>query len=112
MNIAFALDFIPRRMKELGYGENYITRYRHILVESGITQVLQVHNQYLYFISPEVINVSIRSKRGIFNLLDYSINEQQHEHSGKVEINNLTGQPVFALFIQVIPQNKSKHENA
>lgn len=108
MNLAFALDFIPRRMKELGFGEQYITRYRHVLVEDKTVLELRSHNQFMYFIAPEVLNLTIRSKRGVFCLTDYTINEQQHEHSGKIEIDNQTGQNQYVLFIQVIPKNKTK----
>ena len=105
MNIAFALDYIPRRMKELGYGDNYLTRYRHVRVEVKQTVQIKAHNQLLFFISPEENNLNIKSRRGVYNLTDYTINEQQHEHSGVVEINNNTGQNIYALFIQVIPKN-------
>jgi hypothetical protein len=112
MNLAFALDFIPRRMNELGFGEDYITRYRHVLVEDNATLTFNAYNQFMYFITPEEMNLSIRSKRGVFNLTDYSINEQQHEHSGKIEVINQTGQNQYVLFIQVIPKNKSKTKKA
>ena len=108
MNIAFALDYIPRRMQELGHGDNYVTRYRHVRVEDKETITIKAQNQFLLFISPEVINLRIKSPRGYFNLTDYTINEQQHEHSGNVEVHNDTGQNVYVLFIQVIPKNKSK----
>lgn len=112
MNLAFALDFIPRRMSELGFGEDYITRYRHVLVEDKTVLTINANNQFMYFISPEEMNLSIRSKRGVFSLSDYSINEQQHEHSGKIEINNQTGQNLYVLFVQVIPKNKPKTKKA
>jgi hypothetical protein len=99
-------------MKELGHGENYLTRYRHVRVEDKTTVQLKANNQLLLFITPEDLNVVIKSPRGQFNLTDYSINEQQHEHSGIVEIANNTGQNIYALFIQVIPQNNSKKKKA
>lgn len=112
MNIAFALDYIPRRMKELGHGENYLTRYRHVRVEDKATVKIKATNQLLLFITPEDLGVVVKSTRGVLNLTDYSINEQQHEHSGLVEITNNTGQNIYALFIQVIPQNKPKNSKA
>lgn len=108
MNIAFALDYLPRRMKELGYGENYLTRYRHMRVEDRTTVSVKAHNQLFLFISPEELNITVKSARGVYNLSDYTINEQQHEHSGTIEISNNTGQNQYLLFIQVIPKNKTK----
>lgn len=108
MNIAFALDYIPRRMQELGHGDNYVTRYRHVRVQDKETVTIKAPNQLMLFISPEEIGVRLTSSRGFFNLTDYAINEQQHEHSGNVEIHNDTGQNMYALFIQVIPRNKTK----
>jgi hypothetical protein len=110
MNIAFALDYIPRRMQELGHADHYVTRYRHVRVEDKTTVTIKAHNQLLLFISPEANNLRIKSSRGFFNLTDYTINEQQHEHSGVVEIHNDTGQNLYALFIQVIPKNKTKSQ--
>lgn len=109
MNIAFALDYIPRRMKELGYGENYLTRYRHVRVEDKSSITINAYNQLLLFISPEGLNINIKSSRGIYNLSDYTINEQQHEHSGAVAISNNTGQDQYMVFVQVIPKNKTKN---
>lgn len=108
MNIAFALDYIPRRMQELGHGDNYVTRYRHIRVEDKEALTLKARNQLLFFISPEVMNLHIKSSRGFFSLTDYTINEQQHEHSGNVSVHNDTGQNMYVLFIQVIPKHKPK----
>ena len=112
MNIAFALDYIPRRMKELGHDDNYVTHYRHVRVEDKASVKIRAHNHLLLFISPEDLNITIQSRRGVFDLTDYSINEQQHEHSGVVEITNNTGQNLYALFIQVIPRNKPKNDKA
>ncbi|CAN5729305.1 hypothetical protein BH11BAC7_BH11BAC7_21330 [soil metagenome] len=107
MNFAFALDSIPRRMKEMGYGENYLTRYRHVRIEKTPVTIIQAHNQLLLFIEP-LDNIKIESEKGIYNMLDAKINEQQHEHSGTVTITSSNSADVYILFIQVIPLNKKK----
>ena len=107
MNLAFALDYIPRRMEEMGFGDNYITRYRHFLVENKTDMIINAHNQYWYFIEPD--GLTIESERGIYNMDDTAINMQQHEHSGKIKISNqVSGRDMWMLFIQVIPQHNFK----
>jgi hypothetical protein len=107
MNFSFALDSIPRRMKEMGYGENYLTRYRHVRIEKTPATVFKAHNQLLLFIEP-LDSIKIESEKGVYNMLDTKVNEQQHEHSGIVTITNSNGGAVYILFIQVIPLNKPK----
>jgi hypothetical protein len=127
MNLAFAMDYIPRRMREMGYGENYLTRYRHLRVGSesggyvgagggvggaavitvGSTITVKAHNQIWLFIEP-ITNIVVESDKGVFNLADNTINEQQHEHSGVIKITNNTTSVVYALFLQVIPLNRKK----
>ncbi len=108
MNIAFALDSIPRRMQELGYGENYLTRYRHVRVIDKSNITIKAHNQLWMFIQPEA-GITVTSERGVFNLANAKINEQQHEHSGLIKVANDTGALAFVVFIQVIPKNKKQH---
>lgn len=104
MYLAFALDHIPRRMCELGFGNNYLTRYRQIFSEDNKTVSIDADNQYWYFIEPD--GLKIESERGAFDINDTTINIQQHEHSGKITITNNTGVNKWVLFIQVIPQHK------
>lgn len=107
MYLAFALDHIPRRMRELGFEDQYLTRYRHLLIEDQQVLELNADNQYWFFIEPN--GLLIESERGVFNINDPTINIQQHEHSGKIIISNKTlGTNVWVLFIQVIPQHKNK----
>lgn len=108
MNIAFALDYIPRRMMELGYGLDYTTRYLHLRIEKGQTLVLRAYNQLMLLIVPES-NIRIISSRGIFDSSDTTINIQQHEHSGKISITNKDRTAnTLVLLIQVMPFNQKK----
>lgn len=102
MNIAFALDFIPRRMKELGYDAEYMTRWRHLRIDPNGVIKFAADNEYYYLISPNP-SLTVKSKTGIYNLNDIGINEMQYEHKGKVKIVNQSANVQFAEFIQVIP---------
>lgn len=104
MTVAFALDFIPRRMKELGYGDEYITRWRHFQVEHGVILKLDASNEYYFLIYPPQ-GIVVRSKKGSFDVLDPLLNEMQYEHSGKIEVINTSGDNKMVLFIQVIPNH-------
>lgn len=102
MNTAFALDFIPRRMKELGYDLNYMTRWRHLQIDPNGVIGFNADNEYYYLISPSPL-IAVKSKSGIYNLNDTALNEMQYEHKGKIKILNRSSSPQFAEFIQVIP---------
>lgn len=107
MKIEFALDFIPRRMRELGYGTNYITRWRHFQLDVNEVLKVDADNEYYYLIEPTA-DFSVRSKFGTFDMGDVTINEMQYEHRGKIHIHNFSKIPNLVLFIQVIPQHHSK----
>lgn len=107
MNTEFALDFIPRRMKELGYGKNYITRWRHLQIDAAGILKIDAENEYYYLIQPGTL-IAVKSKFGDYNVNDPGINEMQYEHKGKIEISNLHKEPQLVLFIQVIPKHHLK----
>jgi hypothetical protein len=120
MNLAFALDYIPRRMREMGFGDRYVTRYRHLRLNDAESIIIKAHNQLLLFIEVSAASglyvirgdpsdgIKIESERGVFDINDTTINEQQHEHSGEVKVSNSSGALTYVLFIQAIPQHKKK----
>lgn len=108
MNLAFALDYIPRRMRELGFGERYVVRYRQLRLADKTATTFKAYNQLMLFIEPEVLGIKVESERGVFNLGDTVLNIQQHEHSAAIRVSNDTGTTVSVLFIQVIPQHKKQ----
>lgn len=109
MNIAYALDYIPRRMRELGFDDRYVTRYRHVLSIDKKSFVIKAHNQVLLFITPP-FGIKIESEKGVFDLSDAKVNEQQYEHTGEVKVSNNSMSDTYLLFIQVIPQHKKRNK--
>lgn len=105
MTVEFAIDHIPRRMRELGYGEDYITRWRHLQLAAGEEVVLNAYNE-IYFLIEPASGTKVRSKKGVFDVTDGSINEMQYEHNGKIQILNSTKSSQLVLFIQAIPNHK------
>lgn len=107
MTIALALEYIPRRMQELGYGNNYYIRFRHLVLQPGEKQEISAFNQ-LYILVNETDDVNITSETGTFDLSLRNANEMQYEHQGVIKIYNNSRDLNHLRFIQVIPKNKKK----
>ena len=105
MNTPFAIDYVPRRMRELGFGNNYLTRWRHFQLEPAGTLRIDADNEFFLLINPNR-NISVRSKFGVYDLSDPGINEMQYEHRGKIDVVNNSRAYMMVLFIQVIPTHK------
>jgi len=105
MTINLALEYIPRRMRELGYADNYFLRFRHIVLQSGEKLNIDGHNQ-LYLLVEEVSDISISSELGVFDLSQSKSNEMIYEHQGEIQIYNYSNSINHIRFIQVIPKNE------
>lgn len=106
MTVEFALDYIPRRMQELGFGNNYLTRWRHFYIGTGETIRIDGENELFMLITTSNA-IRVKSKFGIYDLGDTGINEMQYEHRGKIEVTSASpAGHTLVLFIQVIPTHK------
>jgi hypothetical protein len=103
MTIELALEYIPRRMKELGYADNYSIQFRHFVLPPKEKVKVHALNQLLLLIEP-VDTISVKSDAGIFDVTIDSANELQYEHQGAVCIRNYAAITQHARFIQVIPK--------
>ena len=110
MTAEFAIAFIPQRMKELGYGADYLVRWRQLQLDANGILDIDAQNEYYYLISPGD-NIEVSSKFGVFNVSDATINELQFEHRGKIKIKSFSPSPLFITFIQVIPNHKATRNN-
>ncbi len=104
MTIALALEYIPRRMNDIGVGTNYFIRFRHFMLVPLETVEIDAYNQFFIQLD-EVPDITIHSEFGQYDLSDASINEQQYEHQGQVTIYNYSADIRHVRFIQVIPKN-------
>ncbi len=104
MTSDLALDYIARRMQEMGYGKKYLLRFRHVLLKLNEVRELTAYNQILLLIDP-VSSIRIESDVGLFDLNEYGANELQYEHRGRIKITNLSLSPTNARFLQAIPIN-------
>lgn len=104
MTVALAIEYIPRRMMDIGVGMNYYLRFRHFVLRAGETIELNADNQFFILVD-EVSEVSIQSDFGLYDLADPTTNEQNYEHQGTIIINNYAPNATHVRFIQVIPKN-------
>jgi hypothetical protein len=106
MVTAFALKYISRRMSELGYGDNYHLRWRHIIIPGGQELLFEAGDDIFIIIQPAIIPddpIRVKSERGVLNTFYPLHNEAVFEHTGVIRFDNSTGftRPIY--MIQVIP---------
>ena len=106
MTINLALEYIPRRMQELGYNSDYFIRFRHLVLQPNEELTIDAHTQFYYLVE-EAQNVRVESETGIFDLSESATNEMQYEHQSKIQITNYLSGINHLRFIQVIPKNKT-----
>lgn len=107
MTINLALEYIPKRMDELGHGKNYTIRFRHLVLQANETQTIDATNQFYYLVE-EADQVRVESETGVFDLSEKSTNEMQYEHQSKIQITNYLSGINHLRFIHVIPKNQEK----
>lgn len=107
MTTALAMEYIPRRMKELGIDSNYYMRFRHMVFQAGEKREIDADNQF-YFLIEEAFDISISSPMGYYDISETNSNEQSYEHQGNILIDNYGQQINHVRFIQIIPKNKTE----
>ena len=105
MTTSFALEYIPRRMQELGIANNYLLKFRHFVIQPSDSLIIDSYNQYFLLVDSES-ELTVSSEFGNYDLLDTGINEQQYEHQGKITIANTSKILKHIKFIQVIPRHQ------
>ena len=103
MTINLALEYIPKRMEELGYINNYSLRFRHLILQPNENHLIQAFNQLFYLVE-EVENVRVESENGVFDLSEDATNEMQYEHQNNIQVTNYSPDIRHVRFIQVIPK--------
>ena len=104
MTSDLALEYNARRMREMGYGKNYLLRFRHILLKVNEVREITAYNQIFLLIDP-VASIRIESDVGLFDVNEDHANEMQYEHRGRIKITNLSLSPTNARFLQAVPVN-------
>lgn len=102
MTIQLAVDYIRRRMLELGHEDRYHLRFRHFVLQASDQITLDTGDQIFMLVEP-IGSVSIESTFAMYDLTIDNSNELQYEHQGQIRINNYTNRTQHVRFIQIIP---------
>src|SRR5215213_6108168 len=108
MTSDLALEYISRRMTEMGFSKNYLLRFRHILLKVSEVREITAYNQIFLLIDP-MATIRIESDVGLFDVNEDHANEMQYEHRGRIKITNISLSPTNARFLQAIPVNIEAH---
>lgn len=105
MDASIVVEYIRKRMIELGYGDNYYLRIRHIVLHAA--EIFELGgSDHLYILMEQVEGVTIESTFGYFDLGDTGSNELQYEHQGKIKITNYSTDICHVRFLQAIPKKQ------
>lgn len=107
MTTALALEYIPRRMQELGHGSDYYIRFRHFVLLPNEKLEIEAFNQFFLLVE-EPEHLKIVSDFGFYDLSEDRTNEQFYEHQGTISLTNYASTVTHVRFIQVIPQKGKK----
>lgn len=105
MTIEFALEYIPRKMRELGVNDNYFLEFRHLVIPKKEVVLIDAYNEYWIMVKG-ANDLVVNSSLGDFDMYDKGINEQQYKHQGKITITNKSTNIRHIKFIQIIFKNK------
>lgn len=110
MTIDFALEYIPRRMKELGYGSDYHLRLKYLYL--GPIEVRKIEAfDHLIILVDVGWNAKVESDMGVMDWTDNNLREYQFEHQGVITVTNKWEGYNTVQYIQVIPKSKQNAGN-
>ena len=109
MTVGFALDYIEKRMQAMGYGGNYLLKFRHLVLQPHEERKVKAYNEY-HLLIEENSHIKIVSDFGLYDLSATTSNEVQYEHFGKINVKNKSETMTSAKFIQVIPLYKESRD--
>jgi len=103
MTEQFIIDYIPKRIAQLGFSKYHI-RYRDVSVQPG-SIVIPAFNE-LFFIVDDPQNIIVESDYGMYDSFTAPpLESNEHEHRGEIYITNPSAAVSRIKFIQVIIVN-------
>lgn len=105
MTADLALDYIRRRMIELGHGDNYHIRFRHFVLSPMEERKIEAQLQLFILAEPKE-NIRLQSDMGLFDLSETATNELQYEHQGVIILTNISPVVQHVPMIQVMFKTK------
>ena len=110
MTVELAIQYIPKRMEELGYGNDYTMRFRHFVLQPKERIKIHADNQLFVLIEPNDA-VGVKSDFGLYDVAAINTNEMQYEHQGNIRIRNDASITQHVRFIQLIPKRQINASN-
>ena len=107
MTINLAIEYIPRRMQELGYGDKYIIRFRHFVLTPNQQITIRSFGGEFYLLVRENETIRIDSEAGLYDKADTKTNELMYEHHGEITVLNKAASLNYVKMVQVIPKHKN-----
>lgn len=105
MTEAFYVWFIPRRMQELGFGDDYYLFPRHFVLQPGAQITVKGGEEFFFLLEPGEFT-AVHSDFGRFDRRVGS-GELQYEFKGSLTLINLDSQKMQELrFIQAVPKHQ------
>ena len=104
MTQAFLLEYIPRKMRKMGYGDKYDLSFASFQLGPGVTGDFSGYNMWYYFpadLLPD--DVVVQSNFGCCWNGNASVVFQVYEHTGKITIENKSGTLLHVPFWVVVP---------
>ena len=100
MSEQFILQYIPVKLKQLGF-MNYFIRYKDMTIPGNTIQVVESYRDLLFIVDdPEGLIVD--SDYGMYDTTGNYLQENSHQHKGYVNINNPNTENKRIKFIQAI----------
>jgi len=103
MTEQFILEYIPRRVRGLGY-HKYHLRYKDLNIPPSATIVFAAYNE-LYFVVGDPQDISIESSYGVYDTSGDPTASNVHEHRGEITVSNRGDEARRVKFVQVIIVN-------
>ena len=102
MTEGLAIEIAKKKMQELGSGDNYLIRLRHIQLAPEQQLLIKGFNELLILIEPSS-DLYVFSKAGIYDINDTGINEMQYIHRGETTLKNQNALEVLHVkLLQII----------
>lgn len=86
MSESFILEYVPQRVKQLGFSK-YHLRYRDLVLRESESVRLAAYNE-LFFIVDDPPGIVMESDYGIYDSTDDELPENMHQHRGEIVIRN------------------------
>jgi hypothetical protein len=104
MNETLAMEFVKRRMNELGFGENYISDIKHLVLLPNEKREVSAFNEF-YYLLRDTENIRIRSDFGFYDLSFAHTNAQSYEHHGQIFLENTSPLRNHLRFLHILPKH-------